>query len=309
MNEDTQVKQKKKRLPRRDDVPFLVMLAPGVIITLLFAYLPMVGLVVAFKDYTPRDGIFGSPWATAGGFGNFVEIFQTPGLPLAIWNTFWWNFLSLLISFPAPIILALLLNELRCRTFKRTVQTISYLPYFLSWISVTGIVQSLLSQYGVINDIIRVFGGERIVFLGDGKYFLPVYLLITVWKGMGWNSIIYLSAISGISLELYEAAKMDGAGYFKQAIFITVPSILPTIMLMLILNVGQLFGSNFELIYGLQNVAWDTDVISTVVYKYGIREGEYGLSTALGLMQGVIALILTIGANKVSDKLSNVSMW
>ena len=297
-------------LPPKKDVPFIVMLLPALIIVLIFSYLQMIGILVAFKDYAPRKGIFGSPWAASGGFQNFIDIVKTPGMPKSIWNTFYLSILSLCINFPAPVIFALLLEEVRSRVFKSTVQTISYLPYFLSWAAVTGMGLSLLSQYGIINDIIVKLGGERTIFLGDGKYFLPVYLIINVWKTVGWNSIVYLSAISGISQDLYEAARIDGAGRFKQVINITLPELVPTMMILLIMNLGAVFGSNFELVYGLQNdIAWNTEVISTVVYKYGIKEGAYGLSTALGLMQGVVSLILTLLANKLSDKISNVSMW
>lgn len=265
--------------------------------------------MVAFKDYKGKLGIFGSPWADMWGMANFVEIFTVPGLTDAIWNTLYWNILSLLIGFPLPILFALLLDEVRNKRFKSVVQTISYLPYFLSWIAVTGMASSLLSQYGIINDAIKAITGERIIFLGDKKYFLPVYLFLVVWKSVGWDSIIYLSSISSVAPELYEAARIDGAGRVKQVWHVTLPALVPTAMILLILKVGQLFGSNFELVYGLQNPAWNEEVISTAVYNYGIGQGRYALATALGFAQGIVALVITMLANKISDKLTSISMW
>lgn len=299
-------KKKIRWLPSKNDIPFLVLLLPALITVIMFAYLPMSGLVVAFKDYKAKLGIFGSPGV---GFDNFVQIFKTPGLPDAIWNTLYWNVFALLLGFPLPIVLALLLDEVHCMGFKRVTQTLSYLPHFLSWISVAGIAINLLGQYGIINDILYKISGERTLFLGDKDYFLPVYLFLIVWKNMGWDSILYISAMSSIDPTLYEAAKIDGASRFKQVWYVTVPGVLPTAMIMLIMKVGGLFNSNFDLVYGLQNAAWDTEVISTAVYNYGVGQGQYSLATALGLMQGVIALIITLSANKISKKVSKVSMW
>lgn len=301
-------KQKKHSL--RSEVPFFILIAPAMILVFLFSYLPMFGLLLAFKDYDPLKGIFGSPFTDMYGFGNFAEIFKTPELAASIWNTLYMNVLSLVIDFPAPIIFALLLSEIGAKTFKKTVQTISYLPHFLSWAAITGMVTGLLGEYGAINDIIKKLGGERILFLEKEGMFLPVYLLTKVWQSVGWGSIIYLASIAGISQELYEAAEIDGAGRFMQVWHITLPGILPTALILLILDVGSIFGSNFELVYGLQNkIAWKTEVISTAVYKYGIGQAEYSLATALGLMQGLVALILTFGANTISKKVSSVSMW
>ena len=307
--ENVQIKKKKNWLPKKADAPFIILLLPALITVIVFAYLPMSGLLIAFKDYNGKLGIFGSPWAENGGFSNFIEIFKTPGLPDAIINTLIWNVLTLLIGFPLPIVYALLLEEVKNKIFKSVTQTISYLPHFLSWIAITGMATSFLGEYGIINDIVKNITGDRIIFLGDEKYFLPVYLFLVVWQSLGWDSIIYISALSSVAPELYEAATIDGAGRFKQVIHISVPTLLPTMMILLIMKVGQLFGSNFELVYGLQNPAWKDEVISTAVYNYGIGQGEYALATALGLLQGVIALIITMSANKISDKLTSVSMW
>lgn len=302
-------KKKVRFLPSKNEIPFLLLLLPALVTVILFAYLPMSGLLIAFKDYKAKLGIFGSPWTDMSGLGNFVEIFKTPGLPEAILNTLVWNVLSIVLSFPLPIVLALLLDEVHNMPFKRVTQTISYLPHFLSWIAVSGMAINLLGQYGLINDFVFKFTGERIIFLGDKSYFLPVYLFLIVWKNMGWDSILYISAMSSIDPTLYEAAKIDGASRVKQVWHITVPGVLPTAMIMLIMKVGGLFNSNFDLVYGLQNAAWDTDVISTAVYKFGVGQGQYSLATALGLLQGIVALIITMSANKVSKAVSNVSMW
>lgn len=296
----------------KSDIPFYLLLLPAIVIVFLFKYLPMSGLLLAFKDWNAKLGLFASPWTDHGGFGNFIRLFQTPELVDAIWNTLYFNVVTMLVEFPAPIILALLLTEITNKPFKRVTQTISYLPHFLSMAAVTGIVNSLLSEYGLINSLLyTLFGdveGQRL--LETHAAFLPTYVITSVWKSIGWGSIIYLATISGLGQEMYEAAEIDGANRFKQVIYITVPGIFPTIGILLILKMGSLFGSSFELVYGLQNpIAWTDEVISTAVYKNGIGQGEYSISTALGLMQGVIALILTFGANWVSKKVSSVSMW
>ncbi len=296
-------------LPKKADIPLLLLLVPAIVTVIMFAYLPMSGILVAFKEYKAKLGIFGSPWAENYGFANFMEIFETPGLPESIWNTLYWNVLQLIVCFPLPIIFALLLDEVGNKAFKSVTQTISYLPHFLSWIAITGMVYSLLGEYGLINEMLRSIGKESISFTGDINWFLPVYLIVTVWHGLGWDSIIYLSALSGISRDLYEAADIDGANRFQRVWHITVPHLIPTAMILLIMKVGQIFGSNFELVWGLQGPAWTTEVISTAVYNYGIGQGRFALATALSLLQGIVALILTLSANKISAKLTDISMW
>lgn len=300
--------EKKEKNPLKSDLPFLALLLPALVLTFIFAYLPMIGLVLAFEDFDMFKG-FLSPLTDHYGFGHFITIFRDPSIFGAIWNTFYLNLLGLLVNFPAPLIFALLLDEVTRKGFKRTVQTISYLPYFLSWISVTGLAINLLSLYGSVNDFIRALGFERIRFLENPDNFVPIYIILTVWKGVGWGSIIYLSNISAINSELYESAQLDGANRFQQVCHITLPALLPTAMILLILNVGQMFGSNFELVHGLQSTYFDKEVISTWVYKHGLQDGDYSMSTALSLFQSVVALVLTMGANKISEKVSSVSMW
>ena len=306
------LKKMQKKRNFKADLPFYLLILPALIIVILCKYLPMSGLVLAFKDWDAKLGMFESPWTDMFGFGNFVRLFQTPEFVEAILNTLYFNVVTILFEFPAPIILAILINELTHKAFKRVTQTISYLPHFLSIAAVTGIVNSLLSQYGLINSImISLFGAsEGQELLKNEAAFLPVYILTSVWKNVGWGTIVYLAAICGLNNDLFEAAELDGANRFKQIWYITIPGIFPTIGILLILRMGTLFASNFELVYGLQNpIAWRDEVIATAVYKFGIGDGEYSMSTALSLMQGVIALALTFGANWISKKVSDISMW
>ena len=185
--EEIKKKHKWKILPHSSDIPFLLMIFPALVITVIFAYFPMMGLLVAFKDYVPKLGIFNSQWASSFGFQNFIDIFETPGLVDAIWNTFFLNILSLVVNFPMPIIFALLLEEVKNRAFKAGCQTISYLPHFLSMVAVTGISLNLISEYGMINDLLHAVTGERIIFMGDENWFVPIYIIIVTWKGMGWK--------------------------------------------------------------------------------------------------------------------------
>lgn len=292
------------------NIPFYLILLPAVITVFMVQYLPMFGLLIAFKDYSVKGGIFGSPWASMHGFANFVYIFKTPAFLDAVWNTLWLNVLSLIFSFPAPIILALLINEVGKKGFKRAVQTISYLPHFLSIAAVTTIVNQLLGNYGLLNAVLHAFGVDPVYLLEKENAFVPTYVITEIWQTVGWGTIVYLATITGINSDLYEAAQIDGANRLQQVLKITIPSILPTTMILLIMKMGTLFGSSFEMVYGLQNpVAWTDDVIATAIYKYGIGQGEYEVSTALGLLQGVIAFSLTFITNGISKKVSDISMW
>lgn len=255
------------------DTPFYLMLLPAIVLVFLFNYLPLMGIVLAFKENDLSNGFFGGAWASHGGFGNFVTLFQTPEMVEAILNTLLYNTLGLIFSFPAPILFALLLNEITNKIFKRVAQSLSYLPHFLSWISVTALFTSLLATDGPLNDLIVAFGGDRNAFLENEGNFIPIYLLLSIWKDVGWSSIIFLANISSIDPQLYEAAKMDGAGRVNQAVHITLPALIPTIMILLILQLGRMFSSNFDLMYGLQSPYFTDEVISTVVYKQGLQQG------------------------------------
>lgn len=289
-------------------MPVYLMMLPGILLVFVFNYLPLPGILIAFMDYDIMAG-FKSPWA---GFANFAELFAIPSFGQSILNTLYISFLNLVIGFPAPIILALLLNEVRNKVFKRTVQTISYMPYFLSWIAVIGIASSLFSVYGIVNDVrVSLFGPEtdRIMFLSLQEMFVPNVLMISIWKNVGWSTIIYLAAVTSVDMGLYEAATIDGAGKFKQCWHITLPCLAPTIMILLILQIGNMFYDNFDLIYGLQNPFIDFDVISTKSFKEGLTQGKYDMAAALGLFQGLVGFVLVTTANRISKKINGYSLW
>ena len=268
----------------------------------------MYGAIIAFKQYAPAKGVLGSPWV---GFDHFVRFFSSHSFWRIFRNTFLISFYSLLFGFPAPIILALLLNELKNEKFKRTVQTISYLPHFISLVVVAGMIKDFTVTDGIINDFIELFGGERVPILQKAELFRPVYIISGIWQEIGWGSIIYLAALSGISQELYEAAMIDGAGRFKQVIHVTIPGIAPTIIIMLILRIGQLMNVGYEKIILLYNPStYETaDVISSYVYRVGLLEFSWSYSAAVGLFNSVVNFILVIAANWVSRRVTETSLW
>lgn len=282
------------------------LLLPSLVLVIVFCYMPFGGIKIAFQDYNiyrPEA----SEWV---GFENFVNVFSNEGMLKAIVNTIYLSVLNLVICFPLGVIFAILLNELPNGLFKKSVQTVSYLPHFLSWISVIGIVTTLLSKSGIVNDLLIMLGGkERVMFLSNQSLFVPLLIILSAWKGMGWGSIIYLAAISGIDASLYEAATIDGAGKFKQIWHITIPSIMPTIVIMLIMQLGSLFTSNFELVYGLQNPFIDFETINTLIYKQGIEGGDYANTTAFGLAQGAINFALVVAANYFSKKTTEIGLF
>ena len=288
-----------------------ILLSGAVIYTAVFAYAPMFGLIMAFQDFNIFRGFFGSEFV---GFDNFVKIFTDRMFIRSIWNTLYFSSVTLFLGFPLPIILALMFNELRGRKFKRITQTISYMPHFLSWISVIALTYALFEMSGMFNDF-RVFimgeGTERINILMDPKYFLGVLFGTHVWKNVGWNSIIFLAAITTVDPVLYEAAKIDGCGKMKQIWHITLPGILPTIMIIFILASGSLVNSNFEQVFGLQNLFTqrDTEVVNTIVYRLGIQQARYSIATAFGLAQGLVAFIIVFVTNFISKKLSSIGIW
>lgn len=288
---------------------YYLLLLPTLLLTFYFQYLTMPGVLISFMDYDVFGGFLHSPWV---GFKHFKDIFTLPLFTKAIGNTVLLSVLGIIIHQPAPLIFALLLNEVKCKFFKRTVQTVSYLPHFLSWIAVIGMCHSLYSTYGVINDIMASVlgsGYERVNLLSLQSFFVSDIMILNLWKSMGWGSILYLSAISGIDPSLYEAAEMDGASRFQQCIHITIPSLMPTFVLLLIMACGSIFRDNFELIYGLQNPYIDFETISTVVYKEGIGAGNYSIATALGLFQGLVGFFLVSLTNKISRKVNDVALW
>lgn len=286
-----------------------VMLILPISYYLLFHYYPMYGVTIAFKNYSIFKGVFDSPWV---GFANFEKIFGIVEFKRALWNTIRLNFLNLIVCFPAPIILALLLNEIKSKNFKKVTQTIIYMPHFLSAVIIGGLVSVLFAQTtGLINNALVSIGIDRIPWLGEGFWWIIMYLVVNLWQGVGYGAIVYLSAISGIDQEMYEAARVDGCSRFKMMYLITLPSIRPTIVIMLILKVGGLMSIGFELPYMLKNAMVNdvADVLSTFTYRYGIENAKYSISTAAGLFQSVINFILVLTANMISNKISDEGIW
>ncbi|MDR2701067.1 MAG: ABC transporter permease subunit [Spirochaetaceae bacterium] len=276
----------------------------------VFRYVPMTNIVIAFKDYNIFRGVWNSPWA---GFKWFSQAFQSQDFYYSLRNTLVLNFLDLIVGFPAPIILAILLNELASfKTYKKITQTVIYLPHFLSWIIVAGIASQLLAPSGgVINIMLGKLGIGPIDFLMKKGLWIGTYAGLGVWKEMGWGTIIYLAAIAGINPELYEAAEVDGAGRWRKIWYVTLPGIRSTIVVLLILNLGRILGSEFDRPYTLANptVMQVADVISTLVYRVGIRSSQFSLTAAIGLFQSVVCVIFLFSANALAKKAGERGIW
>lgn len=285
-----------------------IMLVPVLVWYFIFCYMPMYGAQIAFKDFNPGLGIPGSPWA---GFRHFKLFFGGVYFWRTLRNTMLISLYSLAFGFPAPIILALLLNELRGRYFKRIVQTVSYLPHFISLVVVCSIIREFTASEGVINTIIELFGGPRRSLLLDAGLFRTIYVSSGIWQSIGWDSIIYLAALTSIDPSYYDAAVVDGAGRFKRMLHVTLPGIAPTIIILLILRVGQIMNVGFEKIILLynENIYETADVISSYVYRKGLLEQSYSYSSAVGLFNSVINFSLVIAANKISRKINETSLW
>lgn len=289
-------------------VLYLLLLIP-VVHVFVFMYLPMYGIVIAFKDYNYADGILGSPW---NNLAHFKFIFNDIFFRRVFFNTLKISTLRILIGFPAPIIFALLLNEIGNMKFKRVAQTISYLPHFMSWIVVAGFVYQILSpEIGIINYVITFFGGEPIYFMIKKGYFIPILLISSIWQSVGWSSIIYLAAITGIDPSLYESAELDGAGRFRKALNITLPSIAPTVTVLFILGLGGILKAGFDPIFNLYNdmVKEVGDVIDTYTFREGLYNARYGYASAVGLFQNLIGLMLIIVTNKIVKRISDYGIW
>ena len=285
-----------------------IMFIPVIIYYILFHYAPMYGVILAFKKYNFTDGIFGSPWI---GLDNFREMFGGKYFMRAFTNTLIISTYKMVIGFPAPIILAILFNELRYKHFKKITQTISYLPYFLSWVVLAGVVKEFLSpSVGPIGYIMKAMDMKPVNFLADPAWFRSALVFTGIWKGVGWNSIIYIAAIAGINPELYEAAVMDGASRLKRIIYITIPSILPVITIMLILGTGSIILDDFDQIFNLYNPAVYQvgDVISTYVYRVGLANMEYSYGTAVGLFQNIISLFLILVTNAAAERANEYTL-
>lgn len=285
-----------------------LMALPVLAYYIIFHYGPMYGLQIAFKDFQPSDGIWGSAWV---GFKHFDSFFNGIYFWRLITNTILLNLYELLFGFPAAIILALLLNEIRKSSFKRIVQSISYLPHFISIVVVAGMMVDFLSRTGLVNQLLASFGIQPIDFLMEEGWFRFLYVSSGVWQGVGWGSIIYLAAISGIDPTLYEAARIDGAGRWRQTLNVTLPGIMPTIIILLILQMGNMMSVGSEKVLLLYNpLTYSTaDVISTYVYRKGVLEASYSFTAAVGLFNSIISFILIVAANKISRRFSETKLW
>lgn len=293
----------------RQDWQIYVLLAPTIIWFLVFLYKPMYGLQIAFKDYSVFRGISGSDWV---GFEHFSYLFGSDQFLRAVRNTIQISAWSLLVGFPAPIFLALMFNEITKQTFKKTSQTIVYLPHFISSVIIAGIVITAFSpSAGVVNTILGFFGVDSVYFLTKPEWFRPIFIGTTIWQEAGFSSIVFLAAIAGVNPSLYESAVVDGASRWQMMWRITIPSILPTIIIMLIIRIGNLMEVSFEMIILLyQPATYETaDVVNTFIYRQGIQGGQYDVAAAAGLFNAVVAFVLVMTANTISKRFSRTSLW
>ena len=289
-----------------------VMLFLPLLYLLIFKYFPMIYVQIAFKKYSIVQSVWEMPWAKNHGFEYFIKAFSNNDFKYALKNTLVLNILDLIFGFPAPILFALILNELCFVRYKKVVQTIAYMPHFLSWVIIYSLALQLLApNAGLINMVIQRFGGEVIPFLNDEAHWIRSYIGFGIWQNFGWGSIIYLAAIAGINPELYEAAAVDGAGRFRKIWHITLPGIKPTIVVLLIMSLGNILGGGFDRPFAFQNnlVMRVADVIATYVYRVGIKGLQFSLTTAVGLFQSVVGVIFLLLANWLSRKLGERGIW
>ena len=288
----------------------LVMIVPVLAQFIIFKYLPLYGILLAFKDYRILQGIAESPWV---GFFNFQRLFNSLDFLRVFKNTIVLALLNFMFGFPAPIILALMINEMRGKVFKRISQSLSYLPHFISWVILAGIFMELLSpSRGPINAVLKALGLKTIFFLGDPAWFRPTLVITNIWKGIGWGSIVYLAALGGINEELYDAARVDGCGRFKRIWHVTLPGMLPVVIIMLIFAAGDLVSDNFDQVFNLQNdgvINNVGDVLGTFIYRQGIGNLDYSFSTALELFRNLISLVLVVSTNKISKLVGEYGLW
>lgn len=285
------------------------LIAPGVLFFLIFKYIPMWGIVIAFQDYSPYMGVFHSNWA---GFEHFARFFSDRDFPLLFRNTMAISVLNLAFFFPLPILLSLLLNELRSEKYKKWIQSIVYMPHFLSWVIIAGITFLLLSQTsGIVNQLLVSLGYSKYDFLTNENNFWALLTVQNIWKETGWGTIIFLAAIAGVDPQLYEAAKMDGAGRFLQAWHVTLPGIRSVIVVLFILRLGHIMDVGFEQVFLMMNGAVSNvaDVFETYVYRLGVQQGQFSFSTAVGLFKSCVGLILVIAANKLAKRFGEEGVY
>ncbi|WP_106766429.1 ABC transporter permease [Paenibacillus faecalis] len=286
-----------------------LLISPVIVYYIVFHYFPMYGIQIAFKDFIATKGIWGSPWVGMEHFNRFFDSYYFWRL---IKNTLGIGLYSLAVGFPIPIILALLMNEIKAERFKKFVQTVTYAPHFLSTVVIVGMMMIFLSpRYGIINHFIEMFGGQPINFMTEPAWFKTLYVLSDVWQTMGWSSIIYLAALAGIDNQLHEAARVDGATRLQRIWHINIPGIRPTIIILLILNIGSVMGIGFEKVLLMQNNLnlESSDIISTYVYRMGIQNAEYSFSAAVGLFNSIINFVLLVVVNFIAKRVSETSLW
>ena len=283
-------------------LPLHIMVIPGVILTFIYHYIPMAGIIMAFQKFVPAKGFFKSKWV---GLDNFEYMMNLPSIKSVIFNTIFISLMKIIVGLIVPVVFALLLNEMRREKYKRTLQTIIYFPHFLSWVILGGIFIDVLSpSSGIINQILGLFGIDPIFFLGDEKWF-PFTLVITnTWKNFGYDTIVYLAALTSIDMALYEAAYVDGAGRWKQTLYVTIPGILPIVTLMTVLALGNILNAGFDQVFNLYSpqVFSTGDILDTLVYRIGLIDAQFSVATAVGLFKSVISLVLILISNKLANK-------
>ncbi|MHA7964638.1 ABC transporter permease [Paenibacillus sp. CAU 1782] len=290
------------------NVPLFIMFIPIILYFVVFKYSPMAGLIIAFKNYNFTDGIWGSAWI---GFDNFKLLFTNPSMLNILRNTLMLSILQLVIGFPFPILVALMINEIRSSWFKKSVQTAVFLPHFLNWVIVGGIIITIFAQEnGIINHFVKLVFGDSFPFLYNAGSWLTIFIGSGIWKGAGWGAIIYLAALSAVDQALYEAASLDGANRLKQIWHVSLPAIQPVIFIILILSIGNIMEVGFDQVYVLQNsvVSHISEVISTWNYKVGINGGRFSLATALGFFESMVGLVLVLVANGIARRFNN-GLW
>lgn len=284
--------------------PYYVMLLPGIIYIVMFKYIPMMGSVIAFKDYSAYQGILDSPWC---GLENFKKLFQYPDFYKILKNTLILGALKTVLTFPIPVILALMLNEIRNAKVKKVVQTIICIPYFVSWVVVGGLVFDICGVGGLFNNVREFFGMDPLLVMQKESWFRPIYVLSTIWKESGWGTVVYLAAISSIDPSLYESAAIDGASRFQKMRYITFPLLIPTVLTLLLLNIGSFLTLGFDQVYNLYTPMTYAvaDIFDTYVFRVGIQQAQYSFATAVGLFQSVVGLIMVVTFNKIANKISD----
>ncbi len=292
------------------EIPLHVMLLPGLILILIYSYGPMVGILIAFQQFFPTTGIFGSKWI---GLDNFEYVFHLPNFANVLWNTVFISFMKIVVGQIVPIAVALLLNEIVRKTFKRTVQTLIYLPHFLSWVILGGVLVDILSpSEGIVNHLMATFGvAKPIFFLADNQWFPYVLVVSDVWKDFGFSTIVYLAALTAISPALYEAAVVDGANRWKQTLHITLPGMVPIVVLMATLSLGQILNAGFDQVFNLYSpIVYESgDILDTFVYRIGLIEFQYGVATAVGLFKSVVSLVFIAGSYYLAYRYANYRIF